>query len=86
MLPDSNNAPTSGQKRPTHLAVSLANPLQLRKPVVGVDAWCVAVPWARMPEAAVDEDGETLPRKDDVGTNAHTVLSQPTVVTARKPE
>ena len=53
-----------------HLMVALAVPTELGEPVGRVDARSVLMLGATMPEAAVQEDGETLRRKSDISVNS----------------
>ncbi len=58
-----------------HGLIALNVALQLGTPVIRVGPGHVAVSRAGVPEAAVDEDRELLPREDDVGPDGQ--LRQP---------
>jgi hypothetical protein len=67
VLPESEHRPTSFFKSRRVSDVALTIPLNLRVPIVGVlDGWTLPVLWAAMPEAAIAEHGDPVPREHDV--------------------
>src|ERR1017187_249522 len=71
MLPTSDDRPTSDRQRPVDptIALNVASELFFPKHRVGLGTRRVF--WAAMPEAAVDEDGDASPRKQQINTHAN---------------
>jgi len=67
VLPRPQDAPAGVCKRFVHGAVAGNVALELRTPVVGVGLRLSSVLWASVPEATVDEYGESRASKHDVG-------------------
>jgi hypothetical protein len=67
MFPETENGPARLSERVVGVAISQPVPLDFGAPVIGVCSRRSAVFGATVPKAAVDEDGDTLCRKDQVG-------------------
>ena len=66
MLPYTNNQPVTRFETDIRVAIPLLVADKLRSPPIGVGIRPGGMVWTRMPKAAVDEDRNFLPRKDDV--------------------
>ena len=66
MFPDPQHSPSLGLCHGVGFAVALGILCELRPPVVGMRCWNCSVLRTAVPEAAVDEDGESLTSEDDV--------------------
>jgi len=69
VLPRPQDAPTGVGERLVYGEVAGNVALELRTPVVGVGLRLSSVLWASVPEATVDEYGESRASKDDVGSD-----------------
>lgn len=67
MLPDANDGPTSRSQEAVRLTVAVSVPSKLRSPEIAVDDRKYAMLRAAMPETAVDEYGDPMPREHHVG-------------------
>lgn len=72
MLPESERYPACFEQHCVRLSVALSIALQLRHPVLRVSLRRRRVARASMPEATVNEDGDSLLCEDDVGPAATT--------------
>jgi len=70
VLPHANGRPPSGLEPLVSVPVPQAVPFDLGYPVVGVRRWRNIVLRARVPEAAIHEDGHMSLREDQVGPSA----------------
>lgn len=66
MLPDSDYPPADRREKTIKFPVALDIALQLRSPIPTVRSWCDSVDRADVPEAPVNEDGESMSRKGDI--------------------
>jgi hypothetical protein len=73
MLPDSDNGPAGHFKLTVGVCVALTVASDLRLPIPIVDPRLVAVVWAAVPEAAIDEHGHARTREDDIDGPAQPV-------------
>src|SRR5262245_51256395 len=71
VLPDPEYSPGGRTQRLVNLPVSLTIALQLRLPILAVRFRLVPVNWAAVPEAAVNEDDESVSCEGHVGPNLH---------------
>src|SRR5688572_5751010 len=67
VLPHADDLPASASQHVVNLAIPISVPAQLRHPVVTVGLRDHLVLRAVVPEAAVDEDGDSGAGEDDVG-------------------
>ena len=70
MLPDAQHAPTATAKCACHEPVASLVGRKLSPPEGTVVDRKVRVPWAAVPETAIDEDREPLLGKDEIRTDA----------------
>jgi hypothetical protein len=82
VFPSPNHEPTSLGESLAVPPVACAISLNLHTPIIRICDWLLAMDWAPMPEAAVDENSASLPWEDDVcrASNAGhwlLVLSEP---------
>jgi len=84
VLPHSDYNPASGLERAVDAPVACYVRFEFRSPVRAVRFWVAAVRGAAVPEASVDEYGDTLPGEDDVGPRAHVARPDSEVLTESK--
>lgn len=69
MLPDPDTQPSCLGEECVNLPVPIDVALELRSPVIRVGLWIRRVIGAAVPEAPIDEDGDTSAPKDEIGSS-----------------
>lgn len=69
VLPDPDDSPASIAQQLVVVAITVDVTLKLGVPVLAVAAWAGSVSGASVPEAAVDEDGQSGAGEDDIGSD-----------------
>jgi len=77
VLPQPDDGPACGAEGAFDIVVALSVAAEFGEPVCAVAARLAAVLRATMPEAAVNEDGEALAPKDEIGMAWHGLVSAP---------
>ena len=77
MLPDPNNSPTSLPEALIRFTVPLDVPGDLAFPILAVVFWHSEMPRAAVPEATIDENGETFAAKDKIWFARHRLPPPP---------
>jgi hypothetical protein len=77
MFPDPHDQPAGILEGPVGLSIPFAIPFDLLLPEGSVRLGLCAMLRTAIPEAAVDEDRQALPRKDDVGMAAYPLQRRP---------
>ena len=78
VLPQPDDGPACGAEGAFDGGVALAVAAKFGEPVCAVAARLAAMLRATMPEAAVNEDGEALAPKDEIGMAGHGLVPTPT--------
>jgi hypothetical protein len=77
MLPQPDDGPACGAEGAFDCGVALSVAAKFGEPVCTVAARLSAVLWATVPETAVNEDGEALAPKDEIGVASHGLVPAP---------
>ena len=77
VAPDAENPPALTAKQPGDAMIAGAVAGDFVPPVFAVSPGHAAMPWAAVPEAAVNEDGQALTSENEVGTAGERLVPPP---------